>query len=75
MTSSSWEPTNTAIQLFNKATIWAVIESFTNVTFEELNGNNINSLTNVITLDTTIHALFGPLDLWFEAVPVCCMLG
>lgn len=60
----------TAIQLFKKCTIWSVIKSFTNIEFTELNGNNMNSLTNVLTLDTGLHQFFGPLDFWFEAVPV-----
>lgn len=60
----------TAIQLFKKCTIWSVIKSFTNIEFTELNGDNINSLTNVLTLDTGLHKFFGPLDFWFEAVPV-----
>lgn len=61
------------IQLFKKCTIWSVIKSFTNIEFKELSGNNINSLTNVITLDTGVHKFFGPLRIWFEAVPVRCM--
>lgn len=55
--------------LFKKCTIWSVIKSFTNIEFKELSGNNINSLTNVITLDTGVHKFFGPLRIWFEAVP------
>src|ERR1700733_7267864 len=62
------------IQLFKKCTIWSVIKFFTNIEFKELSGNNINSLTNVITLDTGVHKSFGPLRIWFEAVPVRCML-
>lgn len=59
------------IQLFKKCTIWSVIKSFTNIEFTELSGDNINSLTNVITLDALLHKSFGSLHLWFEAVPVC----
>jgi len=44
--------------LFKKAYIWAVIESFTNIKFTELQGDNINSLTNVITLETSVHSFF-----------------
>ncbi|KIJ97904.1 hypothetical protein K443DRAFT_9560 [Laccaria amethystina LaAM-08-1] len=54
--------------LFKKATIWAVIESFTNIKFAELSGDNFNSLTNVITLDGGVHHFFGQLKVWFEAV-------
>jgi hypothetical protein len=59
----------TAIQLFKKS-IWSVIKSFTNIEFTELNGNNINLLTNILTLNTGLHKFFGLLDFWFEAVPV-----
>jgi hypothetical protein len=45
----------TVIQLFKKASIWAVIESFTNIKFTELQGDNINSLKNAITLDVGVH--------------------
>ena len=64
----------TTNQLFKKCTIWSVITSFTNIKFKELSGNNINSLTNVITLHTSVHKFFGQLHLWFEAVPVRCIL-
>jgi len=64
----------TAIQLFKKCTIWSVIKSFTSIEFKELSGDNINSLTNVITLDTCVHRFFGPLYMWFEAVPMRCIL-
>jgi hypothetical protein len=67
-----WSWLFTIIQLFKKATIWAVIESFTNIKFAELSGDNINSLTNVITLDGGVHHFFGQLKVWFEAVPVRC---
>ena len=60
----------TVIQVFKKASIWAVIEALTNIKFIELQGDNINSLTNVITLDVGVHQYFGELRLWFEAVPV-----
>jgi len=56
-------------KLFKKASIWTVIESFTNIKFTELLGDNINSLTNVMTLDLAVHQYFGELKLWFEPVP------
>jgi len=55
--------------LFKKASIWTVIQSFTNIKFTELSGNNINSLRNVITLETGVHDLFGQLRVWFDPVP------
>lgn len=70
----SCTPIYITIQLFKKCTVWSVIKSFTNIEFKELNGENINSLVNVITLDTPVHGFFGSLDIWLEAVPVCCML-
>jgi hypothetical protein len=51
----SCEAIYTAIQLFKKCTIWTVIKSLRNMEFKELNGENINSLTNVITFDTVVH--------------------
>jgi hypothetical protein len=60
------------IQLFKKTIILAVIDSFTNIKSTELQGDNINSLTNVITLDLGVGCYFGRLEIWFEAVPVCC---
>jgi hypothetical protein len=48
------------------------MESFTKIKFTELNGDNINSLTNVITLDGGVHHFYGQLKVWFEAVPVRC---
>jgi hypothetical protein len=62
----------TIIQLYKKASTWTVIKSFSNIEFEELNGNNTKSPTNVIALDANVHNLFGPLDVWFEAVSVRC---
>jgi hypothetical protein len=38
-------------QQFKKTTISVVIDSFTDVKFAELQGNNINSFTDIITLD------------------------
>jgi hypothetical protein len=54
--------------LFKKCTIWTVIKSFSSIEFTELNGDNINSLTNVFTLDLNVHRFFGELKIWFEAV-------
>ena len=61
-------------QLFGKCSIWSIITSFTNIKFNELRGNNINTLMNTITLDATAHRFFGELYVWFEAVPVCNIL-
>jgi len=60
---------------FNRSrnTISSVINSFPNIAFEELNGDNINSLTNVITLDNNLHTIFGSLGSWFEPIPVRCL--
>jgi len=50
-------------KLFEKTSIWAVVESFTNIKFAELQDGDINSLTNVITLDVGVHQYFGELRL------------
>ena len=46
------------------------MKSLTNIEFMELNGDNINSLTNVLTFETGLHKFFGTLEFWFEVVPV-----
>jgi len=59
-------------QLFKKCNIRSVIKSFTSIDFEELNCDEMNSSTNVMTLDVGVHTTFRTLDLWFEAIPVRC---
>jgi hypothetical protein len=61
-----------AIYSYKKASIWAVIDSFSNIKFTESSGDNINSLSNVITLEIGVHEFFGQLRVWFEPVPVRC---
>jgi hypothetical protein len=56
----------TVIQLFNKASIWAIIESFPDIKFAE--GDNIHSLTSIITLYTA--RFFRPAGCMVAAVPV-----
>ena len=34
---------------------------------KELNGNGVQRLENIMTLDVGIHMLFDRLNLWFEA--------
>jgi len=51
--------------LFNKASIWAIIESFPDIKFAE--GDNIHSLTSIITLYTA--RFFRPAGCMVAAVP------
>ena len=46
---------------------WAIVRAFgyTNIQ-EDLAGQNIHSLANVLTLDHAIHNLFDLLKLWLE---------
>jgi len=43
---------------------------WSNIKFAEFQGDNIDLLTNVITLYTGVHDIFGQLEVWFEEVPV-----
>ena len=36
----------------------------------ELDGANIHKLSNILTLDVSLHTNFDRLDLWLEADPV-----
>jgi HNH endonuclease len=38
---------------------------------QELSGNDINKLTNMIALQHDAHERFGNFRLWFKRVPVC----
>ena len=38
---------------------------------DELSGNHINRLENIITLDLALHAAFDELLIWFKFCPVC----
>ncbi|KAF8327705.1 uncharacterized protein EI90DRAFT_3066603 [Cantharellus anzutake] len=50
------------------ASVWAVMEHFGNVrVLDELNGDNIHRLENVLTLSHDIHSAFDQLKFWFEA--------
>ncbi|EGN98521.1 hypothetical protein SERLA73DRAFT_74721 [Serpula lacrymans var. lacrymans S7.3] len=51
------------------STVWAVL-SCLGLTFgwEELIGNEIHRVENVLTLDPTAHSLFDNLDLWLDAL-------
>ncbi|CCL99836.1 uncharacterized protein FIBRA_01860 [Fibroporia radiculosa] len=50
------------------ASVWAVMERFGYTRlYSELNGNLVNRLENVLTLQADMHHLFDILELWFEA--------
>jgi hypothetical protein len=61
---------------------WAVIQRFGNVSvIDELNGEKINRLENIITMAMDVRDLFNQLLVWFEetvrhfnaAEPVPCL--
>ncbi|KAG8920914.1 hypothetical protein FRC01_000527, partial [Tulasnella sp. 417] len=52
------------------ASVWQVIEAFSGIRLDELNGNLINRPENGIALDTIIHTEFGQLSLCFVATEV-----
>ena len=50
-------------------TAWTVVKWFGGVKVEdELNGNQIHRLENIITMDHNIQMSFDNLQLWLEAV-------
>lgn len=52
------------------ASVWQVIEAFSGISLDDLNGNLINRPENGITLDSIIHKEFGRLSLCFVATEV-----
>ena len=42
--------------------------------YDNLNGNEIHRLENIITLFVEAHVRFNELELWFKPVTVCLML-
>ncbi|KAG8929474.1 hypothetical protein FRC02_005533 [Tulasnella sp. 418] len=59
------------------STVWAVLDCFGGVFFEELNGADVHRLENVMTMDPIVHDFFDSLDLWLEATetPNCYRLN
>ena len=54
--------------------MWATLQRFSSIPgyiHDELNGNRINRLENIITLDLALHAAFDELLVWFKFRPVC----
>ena len=48
-------------------TAWTIMKCFGGVKVEdELNGNQIHQLENIITMDSNIHTSFDNLQLWLE---------
>jgi hypothetical protein len=46
---------------------WAIIQRFGNISvIDELNGDSINRLENIITMAADVHGLFDTLEIWFE---------
>jgi hypothetical protein len=51
------------------ANIFSVLRMFSgHQLFEELNGEHINRLSNVLTLRSDIHEMFGKMFFYFEEV-------
>ncbi|KIO31730.1 hypothetical protein M407DRAFT_124227 [Tulasnella calospora MUT 4182] len=48
------------------STIWQVINAFSGISLDDLNGNNINRPENGITLEHSMHQFFGSLSICFE---------
>jgi hypothetical protein len=58
-------------QMVYAAGIWAVMDRFGQSSFEdELDGVKIHRLSNILTLDVSLHTYFDRLNLWLEADPV-----
>ncbi|KJA23966.1 hypothetical protein HYPSUDRAFT_566158 [Hypholoma sublateritium FD-334 SS-4] len=52
------------------STVWGIINCFAHINvLEELDGPQIHSISNVLTLSANMHNLFDNLMLWFEEVP------
>ena len=54
------------LAIYSYPAVPAQFSKFDVIKFTELSGNNINSLTNVITLETGVHDFFGQLRVWFD---------
>ncbi|KZP12564.1 hypothetical protein FIBSPDRAFT_921823 [Athelia psychrophila] len=51
-------------------TVWGIVNHFGGVWIEnELNGNQLHRLSNVMTMTTDLRTWFDELRLWFEEVP------
>ncbi|KIO20647.1 hypothetical protein M407DRAFT_245723 [Tulasnella calospora MUT 4182] len=60
----------THAEIMKSASVWQVIEAFSGISLDDLNGNLINRPENGITLDSIIHKEFGRLSLCFVATEV-----
>lgn len=61
------------IQAHQSEKVWAVLSGFSSIPAdlqEELNGNRIHRLQNVITMETHSHRAFDDLRIWFKFQPV-----
>jgi hypothetical protein len=58
------------IQTAYAATAFAVLARFGQIdALEELNGDNMHRLENVLTLNSDTHTLFDTLKIWLERSP------
>ncbi|KAG8894860.1 hypothetical protein FRB99_000947 [Tulasnella sp. 403] len=51
-----------------KPVVWQIIEMFSRVRLEDLNGQDINRLENILTLSSIVHHRFGELNIWLKSV-------
>ncbi|KZP08073.1 hypothetical protein FIBSPDRAFT_840587 [Athelia psychrophila] len=52
------------------ANVWSIVNNFGGIRLEdELNGDQIHRLSNIMTMSQSTHSMFDTLRLWFEAVP------
>lgn len=70
------EESQLQLQIEKVSSFWEVIEWFSDISMEELNGQSINNLTNLLTLNNNAHKVFDDGDLWFDFIPAslypCC---
>lgn len=65
------QTSNWIAQVGEISVIGSLIQRYGGIPFEEeLNGENINRLSNVLTAAPEVHDFFGRLEIWLEAVPV-----
>ncbi|KAG8899708.1 peroxisomal assembly protein, partial [Tulasnella sp. 403] len=57
-----------AAQSLQKPRVWEIIEMFSRVRLDELDGQDINRLENILTLSSVIHREFGELNIWLKSV-------
>ncbi len=62
-----WPISNILLQASYAASVWKAMKRIYDLDLEELDGHEINRLSNIITLCDRAAGLFNSLKLWFEA--------